>query len=79
MHVMPWQLWKSRRCLRATGCDAGMISKIVLLFLAFIAILAMFGKLATAGRWLGVTKKCRACGRHKIGKGPCPCGKGRHT
>ena len=53
-----------------------MISKIVLLFLAFIAVLAMFGKLATAGRWLGVTKKCRHCGRHRIGTGPCPCGKG---
>jgi hypothetical protein len=53
-----------------------MISKIVLLFLAFIAVLGLFGKLRTAGRWVGIgQKKCAACGRYKIGKGPCPCGR----
>lgn len=53
-----------------------MISKIVLLFLAFIAVLGLFGKLRTAGRWVGIgQKKCPSCGRYKIGKGPPPCGK----
>lgn len=53
-----------------------MISKIVLLFLAFIAVLGLFGKLRTAGRWVGIgDKKCPDCGRYRIGKGPPPCGK----
>lgn len=56
-----------------------MILKIVTLFLVFIAVLGMFGKL----RWILprrparlASTTCPACGRHKIGKGPCPCGKG---
>ena len=52
-----------------------MILKIVSLFL--VAVLAMFGKAR-----LLLPKKfrsaatCPDCGRHRIGKGPCPCGKG---
>ena len=53
-----------------------MLSKIVLLFLAFIAVLAVFGKL----HWLGgkrlASAKCQ-CGRYRIGSGPCACGRDR--
>ncbi|MEL6099847.1 MAG: hypothetical protein AAFV87_09190 [Pseudomonadota bacterium] len=51
-----------------------MILRAVLLFLIFIAVLAMLGKL----HWIGGKRvsKCRACGRYLIGKGPCTCGKG---
>lgn len=54
-----------------------MLSKIVLLFLAGMAVLGMFGKLKLRlpGRDRLSTAKCSACGRHRIGKGPCPCGK----
>lgn len=51
-----------------------MLTKIVFLFLAFIAVLGMLGKL----HWLGGKRlraaKCPGCGRYRIGKGPCPCG-----
>ncbi|MBS0124870.1 hypothetical protein KB874_12250 [Aestuariicoccus sp. KMU-90] len=53
-----------------------MISKIVLLFLAFIAVLGIFGKLRLPGAKQIADRRCRACGRFRIGKGPCPCGKG---
>ncbi len=51
--------------------------KVVTLFLVFIAILAMFGKLSLLlpKKLRKVASKCPACGRHRIGKGPCPCGK----
>ncbi|MEM9577498.1 MAG: hypothetical protein AAF999_10850 [Pseudomonadota bacterium] len=53
-----------------------MIFKIVTLFLVVIAVLAMFGKM----HWLGgkrlASAKCRSCGRYRIGRGPCACGKG---
>ena len=51
-----------------------VIFKIVSLFLVFMAVLAMFGKM----HWLGGKRlkqaKCRSCGRYRIGKGPCGCG-----
>lgn len=54
-----------------------MIFKIVSLFLVFIAVLAMFGKLrvSTISKALGVKKpgKCKKCGRFQIGSGPCAC------
>jgi len=59
-----------------------MIIKIVSLFLIFIAALAMFGRLRVPGRRGGIalgrsgSRKCPHCGRHRIGSGPCPCGKG---
>lgn len=62
-----------------------MIVKIVSLFLVFIAVLAMFGRLRFPGsRQLGnlrdkarlTSAKCPKCGRYKIGKGPCDCSKG---
>nr|WP_281496006.1 hypothetical protein [Marivita sp. S6314] len=58
--------------------DSDVISKIVILFLIFIAVLAMFGKLRFPGSTRLANAKCRKCGRYRIGKGPCPCsGKGR--
>lgn len=61
-----------------------MLVKIAIIFLAGIAALAMLGNLLFPGvlqrklrergrRMVGGT--CRACGRPRIGKGPCPCGK----
>ena len=52
-----------------------MLSKIVLLFLAFIAVLAVFGKLHWIGGKRLAAAKCK-CGRYRIGKGPCACGRG---
>lgn len=53
-----------------------MILKIVLLFLVAMSVLAMFGKL----HWIGGKRlssvKCSSCGRYRIGRGKCPCGKG---
>ena len=54
-----------------------MIFKIVTLFLVFMAVLAMFGKLTYPGKKRLQSAKCRKCGRYRIGKGPCPCEKGR--
>ena len=55
-----------------------MLSKIVILFLVFIAVLGMFGKLSLllpkSARRL-TTARCKNCGRFRIGKDSCPCGK----
>lgn len=60
------------------GTDFDVISKIVILFLVFIAVLAMFGKLRIPGAKRLASAKCKDCGRYRIGKGPCPCsGKGK--
>ena len=53
-----------------------MIVKIVALFLVFIAILAMFGRLRFPGQDRLASRKCKGCGRYRIGKGPCNCGRG---
>ena len=50
-----------------------MLSKIVLLFLVFIAALAWFGKMHWIGGKRLAQQKCRDCGRYRIGKGPCRC------
>ena len=54
-----------------------MLTKIVALFLVFIAVLAMFGKLSLLlpKKMRKISQKCPHCGRHRIGKGDCPCGK----
>lgn len=52
-----------------------MMLKIVALFLVFIAILGMFGKLRFPGQKRLAAAKCAKCGRYRIGKGPCNCGK----
>lgn len=53
-----------------------VILKIVFLFLIVMAVLAMFGKLRMPRIMRRDAARCPACGRHRIGKGPCPCGKG---
>jgi hypothetical protein len=55
-----------------------MLLKIFSLFLIGMAVLAVFGRLRFPGggrKSLGAAK-CPKCGRPKIGKGPCDCGKG---
>lgn len=53
-----------------------MLTKIVTLFLVFIAILGIFGKLhVLLPRRRQKTARCKNCGRHLIGKGPCECKK----
>ncbi len=51
--------------------------KIVTIFLVVIAVLAMFGKLRLLlpRRIERLSKRCVGCGRYRIGKGPCPCGR----
>ena len=54
--------------------------KIVTLFLIFMAVLAMFGRLKipkimggkTARRILPKPRRCPACGRYDVRGGPCP-------
>lgn len=53
-----------------------MIVKIVFLFLIFMGVLAMFGRLRFPGQKKLASRKCPNCGRYRIGKGPCSCGKG---
>lgn len=73
---MPLPKSKTVRPLPGLASDQ-MVVKIVTLFLVFIAVLGMFGKLSILiPKKLRQTAKCDACGRHKIGKGPCPCGNG---
>ena len=54
-----------------------MMLKIVTIFLIFIALLAIFGKLRLLlpRSMRGLAQKCAGCGRYRIGKGPCPCGR----
>ncbi|MDF0602794.1 hypothetical protein P1J78_18800 [Psychromarinibacter sp. C21-152] len=55
-----------------------MIVKIVVLFLVGMGVLAMFGKLKMPklpGQKHLDARKCPRCGRYRIGKGPCDCGK----
>ncbi|WP_233270553.1 hypothetical protein [Chachezhania sediminis] len=61
-----------------------MILKAVTLFLIAMGVLAMFGKLRLPGATGGRTRpgsrvetalKCPSCGRYRIGKTPCDCGK----
>ena len=59
------------------ACD--MIFKIVTFFLIFMAILAMFGKFRFPGQKTIASKRCPKCGRFRLGKGPCACGKGKKT
>lgn len=48
-----------------------MLVKIVSLLLVFLAVLALFGRF----RFPRVANKCPSCGRYRIGRGPCPCGR----
>ena len=55
-------------------CD--VLIKVVALFLVFMVVLAMFGKFRFPGQARLAEAKCKACGRFRIGKGPCACGRG---
>ncbi|SEN20214.1 hypothetical protein SAMN04488012_10227 [Palleronia salina] len=50
--------------------------KIVSLFLIGMLVLAMFGRLRFPGQKRLQSMKCDRCGRYRLGKGPCACGKG---
>ncbi|MCF6233157.1 MAG: hypothetical protein L3J36_08685 [Rhodobacteraceae bacterium] len=54
-----------------------MIFKIISLFLIAMVVLAMFGRLRLPGSKRLAEAKCPKCGRFRIGKGPCGCGRGR--
>jgi hypothetical protein len=54
-----------------------MVFKIISLFLVFMAVLAMFGRLRFPGQKRLQSKRCPSCGRLKIGKGPCACQKNK--
>lgn len=53
-----------------------MIVKIVMLFLVFMALLAMFGRLRlpkiTRRHGLPKPRLCKTCGRYNLRGGPCP-------
>ena len=51
-----------------------MILKIVVLFLIFMGVMAMFGKLRIPKVKLFNAKRCNKCGKFKIGK-DCQCSK----
>ena len=70
---MRWPASKSVRPSRVSVSD--VLSKIVLLFLAGIALLGMFGKLRLPGRARLQSARCPSCGKFRIGKS-CPCRKG---
>lgn len=54
-----------------------MLTKIVTFFLIGMAVLAMFGKLRFPGQKRLAAAKCTSCGKYRIGKGPCPCTRGK--
>ncbi|SEW39910.1 hypothetical protein SAMN04488515_2645 [Cognatiyoonia koreensis] len=53
-----------------------MLIKIISLFFAFIAVLAIFGKFRFPGQDRLAAAKCKRCGRYRIGNGPCRCERG---
>ena len=54
-----------------------VIVKIVILFLVFMVVMAMFGKFRFAGQQRLASARCKNCGRFRLGKGPCDCRKGK--
>lgn len=65
--------------MRSTRVSASdVIIKIIFLFLAGMAVLAMFGRLRFPGQDKLASAKCSNCGRYRIGKGPCPCKRKKH-
>lgn len=62
------------------GWASDVLLKVAVLFLVFMGVLAMFGKLRLPklpGHKALSSRRCRRCGRYRIGKGPCPCGEGK--
>ena len=51
------------------------VIKIVSLFLIVMLVMAMFGRLRFPGQAKLKSMKCPSCGRYRMGKGKCPCGK----
>ena len=53
--------------------------KVISVFLIFMLVLAMFGRLRFPGQKTINKKldaaKCPSCGRFRLGKSSCPCGK----
>ena len=73
---MPWP--RSRIGQPSPGLASDhMAIKVILLFLIGMAVLGMFGKLRFPGQDHIASAKCKSCGRYRIGKGPCACGKDR--
>lgn len=68
--------WPASRIAPPTPASAFDVIKIVSLFLIGMLVLAMFGRLRFPGRDRLRSMKCDGCGRYRMGKGPCPCGKG---
>ncbi|ALI55305.1 hypothetical protein [Celeribacter marinus] len=54
-----------------------MIFKIISVFMIFIAVLALFGRVRFPGQTKLASMTCPKCGRYVIGKGPCACKKGK--
>jgi hypothetical protein len=54
-----------------------VIVKAIFFFLAFMLVLAMFGKWRFPGQARLEQAKCPKCLRYRIGKGPCACGRPR--
>lgn len=57
-----------------------MILKVVILFLAAMGVLAIFGKRRTGKpkaptKRVETARKCPKCGAYRIGTGDCACGK----
>ena len=52
-----------------------MMIKGVFLLLAFMGVLAIFGRLRYPGQKKLEAMKCPRCGRYKMGKGACDCNK----
>ena len=50
--------------------------KVVSLFLIGMMVLAIFGRLKVPGAKKLASRKCKGCGRYRIGSGPCSCGRG---
>jgi len=50
-----------------------LIFKIISIFLIFMLVLAIFGKLRFPGQDRLAAAKCPKCLRYRIGKGPCVC------
>lgn len=59
------------------GSASDVIVKIVILFLVFMGVMAMFGKFRFPGQQKLASAKCAKCGRFRISKGPCSCQKDR--
>ncbi|QFT82818.1 hypothetical protein FIU89_19505 [Roseovarius sp. THAF27] len=72
---MPSPRSRNARPLPGSACD--VLSKIALIFLAFIAVLAMFGRLRFPGQKKLESARCPHCRRFRIGKGPCQCREGK--